>query len=117
MTAPTVEVEDEWRHQRDAALISTLKVIARRHGYNLVVHGSRSAKDLDLLAIPWTPKAIEPMRLIRMLARQGELTANITKEELKGTVTAPNKPHGRYAIILISHCAHRHIDLSVILPR
>lgn len=111
--SPT-EQQDEWRHQRDADTISSLRTIARRHGYNLVAHGSRGPKDLDLIAIPWTVKAIAPLRLIRMFVKQEKLWRGERVSESKTGELAPNKPHGRMAYILIRPTDQRHIDLSII---
>ena len=108
------EIADEHRHQRDASTITALRTIARRHGYNLVVHGSRSAKDLDLIAIPWTAKAIAPLRLIRMFVKQEKLWRGERINETKAGELAANKPHGRMAYILIRPTDQRHIDLSII---
>ena len=107
------EIQDEHRHQRDAATITNLRIIARRHGYNLVVHGSRSPKDLDLIAIPWTAKAIAPLRLIRMFVKQEKLWRGERISETKAGELVPNKPHGRMAYILIRPTDQRHIDLSI----
>lgn len=46
----------------------TLKEIARRYGYNLVIHGSMS-RDLDLIAIPWQEKTKPHLKMVKRFAK------------------------------------------------
>ena len=41
-----------------------LKQIAKRYGYNLVLHGSLN-RDLDLIAIPWVDKPKDDFKMIQ----------------------------------------------------
>lgn len=43
-----------------------MKVIAKEHGYNLLVHGSMN-RDLDLIAIPWIDNPKKEVELVRAL--------------------------------------------------
>ena len=72
----------------------TLKGIAKEYGYNLVLHGSM-ARDLDLIAIPWS-------------AELGDVDEMVTKfaEVLGGWVMPQTEaqmncfPHGRQSRIV-----------------
>lgn len=87
--------------------------IAWRHGYALALHGSM-ARDLDLVAIPWTDDADNPEKLIAAFCRFIVSNGNI---ELKPKAIQPTqKPHGRLAYVLpIGHGGH-YLDLSI-MPR
>ena len=68
-----------------AAMYKDLAKVCHRHGYALAVHGSL-AKDLDLIAVPWTEEVSPPDVVL----------AGITSEfavRLVGGLTAKN--HGR----------------------
>lgn len=47
-------------------MMEALKEIARKHGYNLLVHGSLN-RDLDLIAVPWTNNPKPEIDLIKAL--------------------------------------------------
>ncbi len=47
-------------------MMDDLKVIARDHGYNLLVHGSMN-RDLDLIAVPWVDDPKTEIELIQAL--------------------------------------------------
>ena len=99
------------RHKDDRC-ITNLRGIARRLGYTLAVHGSRGLKDLDLIAIPWTEKAVSAVDLINAFVSDGKNIKN--GEVITGKV---NKPHGRIAHILVRFpFPGRTIDLSI-MPR
>lgn len=63
---------------------------AQACGYALALHGSLQ-RDLDLVAIPWTVDAIEPLELVQRLCAVFDLCPNhaLDQPELK--------PHGRLA--------------------
>ena len=85
-----------------------LERIAWRHGYALALHGSM-ARDLDLVAIPWTEDADSPEKLIKAFARFIITKAKVGMRPPKPT----NKPHGRLAYICpIGHDGH-YLDVSV----
>jgi len=61
---------------------------ARKLGYALTLHGSLQ-RDMDVLAIPWTEDACEPLELVKALADVFNLEPN-------HDITKPTeKPHGR----------------------
>lgn len=88
-----------------------LERIAWRHGYALALHGSM-ARDLDLVAIPWTEDAGSPEKLIEAFRRFIVTKADVNLKVGKAT----QKPHGRQAYVLpVGHDGH-YIDLSI-MPR
>ncbi len=46
-----------------ALFYEDLKIIAKEHGYNLVLHGSIN-RDLDLIAIPWIDDPMPELKMI-----------------------------------------------------
>lgn len=85
-----------------AAMYPELAEIARKHGYALAVHGSL-ARDLDLIAIPWTDDAKEPQDILDDILAKYAAT-------LVGTVGY--KPHGRTAYTLSIGFGYCSIDLQ-----
>jgi hypothetical protein len=79
--------------------------IAKRLGYALALHGSL-ARDLDIVAVPWTEDAAPPEALVKALA--GAFKWEHDKKPTR-------KPHGRMAwrILMVGGA---YIDLSV-MPR
>jgi hypothetical protein len=71
-----------------------LKIIARRYGYNLVIHGSMN-RDLDLIAIPWSEKlgVVESM-IMEFSEYLGASIMPLTEKQKYCF------PHGRYSYIL-----------------
>jgi hypothetical protein len=67
-----------------------LAQIARDHGYALALHGSLQ-RDLDLIAVPWTPEASGPDVLLKALCEEFDTPDN--NKDSGPTV----KPHGRLA--------------------
>lgn len=86
-----------------AAMYSELAAIAKKRGYALAVHGSL-ARDLDLIAIPWTEGAGEPMDVIDDIL--GVFAVTLLSE------TPTIKPHGRIAYILSIGFGECAIDLQ-----
>lgn len=88
-----------------------LERVAWRHGYCLALHGSM-ARDLDLLAIPWTDDADSPEKLVEAVRK-----FVVAQENIKLKIGKPTeKPHGRQAYVVpIGHDGH-YIDLSI-MPR
>ncbi len=84
-----------------AAMYPELAEIARSHGYALAVHGSL-ARDLDLIAIPWTEDAGEPQGIIDDILKK--FAVNLIGE-------VGRKPHGRIAYTLCVGWGHCSIDL------
>jgi hypothetical protein len=73
-----------------------LKRIAKRYGYNLVLHGSLN-RDLDLIAIPWVdnPKPEQGM----IIAFQKYLTG-IKTTGPDGTIHYTTLPGGRHSYVI-----------------
>ena len=88
-----------------------LERIAWRHGYALALHGSM-ARDLDLIAVPWTEDADEPKKLLESFRRFIVTEANVNLK-IGG---ATDKPHGRKAYAIpVGHAGH-YLDVSI-MPR
>ncbi len=85
-----------------AAMYPELAQIARSHGYALAVHGSL-ARDLDLIAIPWTENAGDPQDIINDIL--AKYAVNLIGE-------IGHKPHGRTAYTLSVGWGHCAIDLQ-----
>ena len=95
-----------------AALITPIRRVAERFGYAVAQHGSL-ARDIDLVAIPWTDEAVAPELLVEAIA---ELVKSYEGGSF-GTVDADcprDKPHGRRAWSI--HGWQYYIDLSI-MPR
>lgn len=85
-------------------LIPPIREVARRAGYAIGVHGSLE-RDLDLIAAPWTDKAVTRETLLRRIKRVLPVH-NSTKFE-----PWEKKPHGRRAIAIV--LAYRKPDRSL----
>ena len=85
-----------------AAMYPGLCEVFRRHGYALAVHGSL-ARDLDLVAVPWTEGASE----------EAEVMEDVMGEYAVTAVGLPEaKPHGRRAYSLSVGFGECAVDLS-----
>lgn len=110
-----------------AALLPELVQAAREVGYALAPHGSL-ARDLDLVAVPWTEEAGSAEQLVmRLLSVSGGHLVDGSRrtgqdaegkdvwETDHGDVGEP-KPHGRRAWTI--HLGHRGLYLDVsVMPR
>lgn len=100
-----------------ASLLPILVASARTAGYALAPHGSM-ARDLDLIAVPWTDEATSAEDLILRLiaASGGHLTpCPLVAEHANKHSVAVEKPHGRRAWSI--HLGHQlYLDVSV-MPR
>ena len=96
-----------------AEMLPGMQLAARGCGYALAVHGSL-ARDIDLIAVPWTEHCDTPEYLLQQLkgAVAAQVGRSLTQRDEKWT----EKPHGRRSctIILAGICPE--IDLSV-MPR
>lgn len=99
--------------ERTERFLSQFAAVARSCGYAVAVHGSlRFERDLDLVAVPWTPEAVSADRLVARLCEDVPLVESPTA----GAATARNpeaKPWGRLAWSLAGCPEHRYVDLSV----
>lgn len=106
-----------------ALLIPNLMKAGREVGYAIAVHGSL-ARDLDIVAIPWSEEAVSAERLVMHLMaaldgriRNGARKKHGTEEWETVHGSAPTeKPHGRRAWSV--HLGHEglYFDVSV-MPR
>lgn len=96
-----------------AKTIQPLRVVARGLGYALTVHGSIK-RDIDIVAIPWTDKAVEPEILAESLRSETEKIIGFAVYGNDGPWPRNNKPHGRLCWTI--HFNGTYIDLSV-MPR
>lgn len=97
-------------------LYDTLREIATSNGYALAIHGSL-AKDMDLIAAPWTDEAIEPAKLVGLFVKRLGLVwdEGITVLSPDNEICKGIKPHGRLAWnIMLGSSAY--IDVSI-MPR
>lgn len=96
-----------------ASLYTGLCAIARSNGYALTVHGTLNL-DFDLVAIPWTEQAVEPIKLIEEMAELLNLYGGQMFEGVHSK-KPEIKPHGRLAWLLMFGSG-ANIDISV-MPR
>ena len=81
--------------------------VANKHGYALGLHGSM-ARDLDVIAAPWTDDAVSAEELI------AAFKADVCFGDMMGS-EGTDKPHGRRAFNMHADCG-LYIDVSV-MPR
>jgi hypothetical protein len=103
-----------------AFYFESLKGIALKYGYNLVLHGSLN-RDLDLIAIPWQQELGFAGEMIDEFAEQlGGEVMHQSEEQLNCF------PHGRQSYVVNINRAGKwnnyedaqyYIDISVIPPR
>lgn len=85
-----------------------LERVAWRHGYALTLHGSM-ARDLDLVAIPWTKDADDPDKLIAAIVRFVIVQSDVKIFHPQSTI----KPHGRLAYTVPLSRGRNYLDISV----
>ncbi len=88
-------------------LLPAARMAARGCGWAIAVHGSL-ARDIDLVAIPWTSTAMDEKVLVDRLL--GAIASVLGRATLLGEWT--NKPHGRKAAIIVTS-GEAEIDLSI----
>jgi hypothetical protein len=93
-------------------LIRPMREEARACGYALAEHGSQ-ARDIDLIAVPWTAEAVAPEDLARLLRHQLNRLYPVLGE------VAPNpdwpRPHGRLCWAWWIR-TWTYVDLSIMPP-
>lgn len=99
--------DDSPKYRKPSKILRDFRAVCRTHGYALTEHGTRR-RDIDLVAVPWTPKAVMSGDLLKWLAN------------VEGVVYQANpsgKPHGRigatYLIRVTKTGDPHYIDLSV----
>ena len=84
--------------------VDRIRALAKEVGYAIGEHGSKE-RDLDLIAAPWTNKAVDHIDLVVHIAdgMNGHLVGNIEKKPL-GRVGYNIEIDGWFKIIDISVC-------------
>jgi hypothetical protein len=97
------------RRAETEAFVGRVREVARSCGYSVAVHGSL-ARDLDLVAVPWTPEAVSASVLVQRLCEDVPLGERV----VEGIPEGPEpKPWGRFAWSLHGCPHHEYVDLSV----
>lgn len=89
-------------------ILPPIRSAARGEGYAIAVHGTL-ARDIDLVAIPWTDAARDPDLLVQAI--RGILAGIFGACYVSAEGT--EKPHGRRCRMFHSHTMTAEIDLSV----
>ncbi len=92
-------------------LFPILAEVAHINGYALAVHGSVS-RDFDLVAIPWTDKAISSLGIMSAIANQVGVSDGCQITKVRIAQGRQGKPHGRISYTIPLSCGAA-IDLSV----
>lgn len=94
------------------AILPSIRLAARHHGYAVAVHGSLK-RDIDLVAVAWREHNVSaPDELVRAICGAiGGITGNCLRMS-----DSTQKPHGRIAYTLIHGGFIGEIDLSVVPP-
>ncbi len=100
-----------------AWMIPHISQVARVYGYAIGVHGSM-ARDLDLIAVPWTDSASPGEVLVEAIrdAVNGHIRNDPPTQENRyhlDTANPGDKPHGRKAWSIYFSGRRFYIDLSV----
>lgn len=102
-----------------ARVFTQARIVAWQYGYACVMHGSFT-RDLDLLLVPWTDKAVaNGDQLMRLIAQGCGLRFRDGKEDINtANVDWSDKPHGRKACSLFfpEFGDRRWIDISIFEP-
>lgn len=95
--------------------LATMRNIAREYGHTLAVHGSL-ARDIDLVAVPWTEQAGDPEKMIADL--KGAVMGIFGRARLDPAEEWNEKPHGRRARSIHVYCEGHffYFDISF-MPR
>lgn len=95
-----------------ALAITPFRNIAREYGYTLAVHGSL-ARDIDLVAVPWTEQAGDAEILLGDL--KGAAVGVFGRARLDPKDEWNEKPHGRRARSIHIFCEGHffYFDISV----
>ena len=94
-----------------ASILPAVREAARFHGYAVTIHGSLK-RDIDLVAVAWTERAVSMPELVEVVrGAVGGVLGNCI------VISGPTeKPHGRTAYTLIHPGFAGEIDLSVVGP-
>ncbi len=103
------EYSSYWARWKFAKLAVPMRERARSLGYNLVTHGS-IARDIDMIAIPWTDTAVPREHLVSELIKTMRLHNNGVAF-MRSYQPPSNKPHGRRAYTIFVEGTY--FDLSI----
>jgi len=81
-----------------AVILNPLQKIAKKHGYNLLVHGSMK-RDLDLIAIPWSDNTSSHLTVLQHMSKYlgADVYDNLEYYQLR------RLPGGRQSYIINLH--------------
>lgn len=96
-----------------ATLYPALVKAARERGYALAIHGTL-ARDMDLIAVPWTQEAVRAEELIEALMEASG--GWMHDEALRREHDQSARPHGRRAWSIHLGFEGAYVDVSV-MPR
>ena len=99
-----------WHDGSVIGVVAVVKAVAKRLGYAIAWHGSL-ARDIDLIAVPWTDDAVEPNNLVKQIVEAvgGKYTAGQKNPDVR--------PHGRLTYAINLHPWPVYLDLSVMPPK
>lgn len=93
-------------HDTVLNVVAAVRIAAKRCGYAIGWHGSM-ARDLDLIAVPWTEHAYPPEEMVAHVVKS-------VRGWIKPSDKCPTqKPHGRLAWSIHLLGTGTYIDLSV----
>jgi hypothetical protein len=120
MTAPRDVFAEAHARTLLAYLLDRLRATARTHGYALGLHGS-CARDVDLIAAPWTADAVDARTLIKALCDDIELTLDrkawwLAEDSGSPYYSPQVRAHGRLAWSIYVTGCRSYLDVSV-MPR
>jgi hypothetical protein len=96
-------------------LIGPIRQVAKKFGYAIGLHGSL-ARDIDLIAVPWTEDAVDPEILATGISYVVKAFNKDSYMRMHGPEhDKPPKPHGRLCWSIFA-TSITYIDLSV-MPR
>lgn len=98
------------RSSRTERFLARVREVARDCGYAVAVHGSE-ARDLDLVALPWTVEAVSAQDLVDRLCEAVPMVAYDQPAFMTSNPEA--KPWGRLGWSLAGCPDHKYVDLSV----
>ena len=93
------------------------RVTCRAHGFALAVHGSLR-RDVDVIAVPWTPDATLSPRRLAKLVLDDLMEAKLATGWTSGEPDGEGKPHGRRGFgIVLKGDPFLYMDISILPPR
>ena len=101
-------VADGWEYPK-LPPIDRIRELAREVGYAIGEHGSKE-RDLDLIAVPWTEDAVDPLSLVCHIAIGLKSVEGKQARVVDGGET---RPHGRVGYNIQLGGWYKLIDISV----